>query len=517
MSNAGNTELTPLVEETPLSLSPSAPASSYGGTTGHDHDGVIAEIGEGGGKIGSEHDNGATTSTHTGAHNPSIGMWGSMSIAVNSLTGPAMLTLPATFQRSGLIPTTFTLLSVAGLSALCSLHMADTISKVPGNKHYKHEIEFSEAFEKFWGHRWFLVTQFLYFGCVTCLNMSSIVDTSQVVDTFLGHHLPQGSFAFQFFGPEPQQNGIIHFIRWSAAHCTQDELLLGDCIPFMDDDDDGSLLLTGGYMMAALIFFPLCLLDLKENASWQIFGFLVLLITSVQFIISFCATGIDFERVSLWGTSWNSLFGVVLFNFALVIAIPAWLYEKHPSIDVPTVIHGSTALSTLMYVLIGFIGAIAIPNVSDNMLESMMSGAFGPIMAGGATLFAFFIIGLGIPLFSVLTRMSLLGTNLCSSPRQANLWSVYMPWCCSWLVYHGVTHLLAWGGVLFTSAVAFILPLLLSLHTIMEFYDETQGSITVYNNLFVETKESETLALYILLALASGAVFLAIVGLIVGD
>ena len=37
-----------------------------------------------------------------------IGFLGSTSIAVNSLTGPAMLCLPDTYQRSGLIPTTGT-------------------------------------------------------------------------------------------------------------------------------------------------------------------------------------------------------------------------------------------------------------------------------------------------------------------------------------------------------------------------------------------------------------------------
>lgn len=35
-----------------------------------------------------------------------IGVLGSVAIATNSLTGPAMLCLPATYQRSGLIPTT---------------------------------------------------------------------------------------------------------------------------------------------------------------------------------------------------------------------------------------------------------------------------------------------------------------------------------------------------------------------------------------------------------------------------
>ena len=37
-----------------------------------------------------------------------IGVLGSTSIAVNSLTGPAMLCLPDAYQRSGLIPTTGT-------------------------------------------------------------------------------------------------------------------------------------------------------------------------------------------------------------------------------------------------------------------------------------------------------------------------------------------------------------------------------------------------------------------------
>ena len=73
-------------------------------------------------------------------HIGKIGMLGSVSIAVNSLTGPAMLNLPATYQRSGVIPTTLTLIFVCILSVLCCLHMANTISKVPGNSDFKKEV-----------------------------------------------------------------------------------------------------------------------------------------------------------------------------------------------------------------------------------------------------------------------------------------------------------------------------------------------------------------------------------------
>lgn len=43
-------------------------------------------------------------------HVGKIGFLGSMSIAVNSLTGPAMLNIPDTFQRAGVIPTTLTVI-----------------------------------------------------------------------------------------------------------------------------------------------------------------------------------------------------------------------------------------------------------------------------------------------------------------------------------------------------------------------------------------------------------------------
>ena len=70
--------------------------------------------------------------------------------------------------------------------------------------------------------------------------------------------------------------------------------------------------------------FQMALFDLKENAVMQVIGFVVLLATSIGFIVLFISQGINTDNISMWGTEWESLFGVVLFNFALVIAIPAW-------------------------------------------------------------------------------------------------------------------------------------------------------------------------------------------------
>jgi len=257
--------------------------------------------------------------SHHGAK--SIGMLGSFAIAVNSLAGPAILQLPATYQMAGLIPTTLCLIAVGVLSAFCSLHMANVVSKVPGNANFDQTIEFSEPFRIFWGRRAFLVTQVMFFFCTVCLNVAAIVDTAQVVDTFLGHS-PFGSFGLTPHSIE----------RWEHGPCTRKEVKLHQCDPF---DDAGDYILTTGYVIAALVFLPISLMDLKENAAWQIFGFMVLLVTSLEFIVSFSLYGLEWRHVPMWGGQWDRMLGVILFNFSLVVAIPAWLHEKKESVSVP--------------------------------------------------------------------------------------------------------------------------------------------------------------------------------------
>lgn len=411
--------------------------------------------------------------------------------------------------------------------------MANTISKVPGNKQFRKEIEFSEAFYMFWGYKWYVLTQLVYFFCVTCLNISSIVDTAQVVDTFVGHWVGRG-------GAVALQIPQCSLLWWHPSLCTPEELTSGVCIPFEHHD---GMLLTVGYIITILLFLPLALCDLKvsarvyvcmlffffsvclltrnilihaciqqENVVWQVVAFIVLLLTSIQFVFEFLHKGVDVHNLPLWGTEFDTLLGVVLFNFPLCVAVPAWLSEKKPSVDVPTVMWTSTWLSTFLYMLCGTLGAMCIPHVSGNMLESMMSGAFGLSMQIGSFIFEFMIIGIGIPLFSVFTRMNLTGSGLCSR-TVGNLLAVWFPFSISWMFYQGdaVTELLAWGGVLFTSAVAFILPLVLALHTVLEF--DAQGAIDVYFGKFTEW-DAQRNALVVLLGLAVVSVIVAVIGLV---
>jgi len=419
-------------------------------------------------------------------------MLGSVSIAVNSLTGPAMLNLPSVFQRSGLIPTTFTIAFLCILSTLCSLHMANTISKVPGNAHFHHEIEYSEAFRYFWGKRAFVITHISFFCCITCLNVASIVDTAQVVDQILSR-FRGGAVAFEW------KQGGWEIIRWAAHNCSGERMKNGKCIPFEADTNNSTWMLTTGYLLSALIFLPMSLKNLKENTLFQIIGFLVLIAISIQFVISFFVHGIDFSNVTLWGTDWADMFGVVLFNFAVVIAVPAWLYERKPEVSVESAINNSSLIGFVLYMFVGGLGALTMPDVADNMLQSMMSGVFGKFTEISSMVFAFFIIGLGIPLFSVLTRLNLTGSGLCND-FTANILAVYFPWGTAWLLYTGgkTTALLGWGGIFFSSIIVFIAPLALALRVVKQ--SDIQGSVAVYGKYFQEHSQQASVLIALLFA-----------------
>lgn len=93
----------------------------------------------------------------------------------------------------------------------------------------------------------------------------------------------------------------------------------------------------------------------------------------------------------------------------------------------------------------------------------------------------FKIIGLDIPLFSVLARYYLVHSGMCTD-QVGNLVVVWIPWGASWIFYQGsaIAELMDWGGVLLTSAGAYFLPLYLALRVLIHHTSDAQGSIAVY-------------------------------------
>ena len=99
---------------------------------------------------------------------------------------------------------------------------------------------------------------------MTCLNVSSIVDTAQVVDTFFAHWVSSGAAALHF--EWTNDNVSVRWMRWDYDDCSEPMLSSGECVPFFDEDG-GGVLLTAGYVVTALVFLPMAVMDLKENVK----------------------------------------------------------------------------------------------------------------------------------------------------------------------------------------------------------------------------------------------------------
>jgi hypothetical protein len=300
------------------------------------------------------------------AADKSIGFLGAFAIGVNSLCGPALLQLPFQYQQSGIIPTSVSIVLVGILAYFVTMHMSNVVSKIPGNSNFEKPVEFSDPFEVFWSRKAFLMCQVVYFLCTVCLNIAAIVDTAEVVDSFLGHTIGSAALAVD-------QNEIQY---WDHGPCNRTTVKTGACQPYGGVDDDGdeysNYLISAGYGITMIFFLPICLLDLKENASWQIFAFFVTGNVSVLFIVSFILHGLTMENLTWWGHSYSGLLGAILFNYSLVLAMPALLSSKKPSVDTTTVVGSSVVVTTVLYFLVGMLGAMSMSSVNINVSDGRL-------------------------------------------------------------------------------------------------------------------------------------------------
>jgi len=142
--------------------------------------------------------------------------------------------------------------------------------------------------------------------------------------------------------------------------------------------------------------------------------------------------------------------------------VPSWLNEKAPKVDADAVIWASTTASTVLYCLVGILGAMAFPSAPEDILSLLLSAASpGLLTRLCAVVFALVIIGLGIPVFCVMMRYNLVNGRVCS-PRAGMFWAAYVPWLVSWAVYQGsvALEMLSWSGLVLNGFVDFLCPLL---------------------------------------------------------
>lgn len=59
------------------------------------------------------------------------------------------------------------------------------------------------------------------------------------------------------------------------------------------------------------------------------------------------------KRLRWWGRDYSNLVGVVLFNYAYAVTLPAWLHLKQPEVSVNATVWTSVGISTFIYITFG--------------------------------------------------------------------------------------------------------------------------------------------------------------------
>ena len=151
-------------------------------------------------------------------------------------------------------------------------------------------------------------------------------------------------------------------------------------------------IITAGYLLIALLLFPLGMMDLKENMVVQNASFVALLVLSIQIIFAFSTEWGGLRARPAVGASVSNLLGMVIFNYGFCVCVPAWLGEKAPGVATSANVWASIMLSTLLYLLVGFVGAAGLPGAApENMLSLLFSPSAGRLTHYCAALFGFAI------------------------------------------------------------------------------------------------------------------------------
>jgi len=386
----------------------------------------------------------------------------SWALTVNNITGPGMLHLARVFQNAGLVPATLVFLGICASSTGAATLFCDTMARLPGNDHFGRRYEYSDAFKHYFGHRSFQASQVLFFLAIFSQTVASIVGAAQAMDGLLVLMFRE-AWALQ-----PAGGDLSWFVIWSPQEYCGELAESTTCVPFtshMDNVQSPGIIITVGYVLTLLMFAPLGKLNLDDNMKIQMASLLVLITLSAEFCSEMLfSDGLDFSNVPLFGDDYSDVIGTIMFNFAFCPTTPAWLNEKRPEVSVGKVLWSSAFASTILYLAVGIMSAMAFPHAEGNVLQTLSAGRHWLLTKISSFLFGVLVLGPGIPVFCIVMRYNLFVGRVCGA-RMASFLGVILPWLVSWLLYTGnySSIFVNASGAVLVSLVAFIGPLALSL------------------------------------------------------
>lgn len=376
-----------------------------------------------------------------------IGFWGGFSLLVSNLTGPGLVSLSLVYQNSGWLYPTVALIVMMGMSTLSAVFLTEAMASIPGNQNLQGRVEFATLARFYFGRKGHIVSQLFINTALQATNIAGIVVSSQVLDSMLV------SMFKNTCGLELHP----HFFHWTCVHSpTDNESPFGDAL----------MLFTIGYLVVMVVIIPLGYLNLDDNIIIQAAALIFLVVVIVDWNVTFILTGLHSSVPAFTSLRQQAgVLGTIMFNFAYITTVPSWINEKKPSVSVHLSLWSAAAVSTVTFLLVGYLGSRAFPAMSQesDILSVIKNSHYANEMSRVLVyLFPLMVLATSIPVYSIIVRYNLLQNHVVNK-AWANIFAVVIPWIVAipFMMGGALNFLMNWSSLFFASVANFILPFII--------------------------------------------------------
>ncbi|CAG9461566.1 unnamed protein product [Pedinophyceae sp. YPF-701] len=413
----------------------------------------------------------------TGFGGKHIGKVGSFILNFNNIMGPALVMLPLLNQQAGWLAPQVVGTIFCGLSGLLSAMLVEAMQRVPGNRGFQERYEFATLARHYYGRTGFLAAQVTYNLTIQATNVVAMIVSARVADsalrTFFRH-----SYGLEY-GTFPPR--IVSTVADAASGAAQ-------------WPGGSQNIISLGYLLIMAMCLPLGLVNLEDNVMFNVYTGLVFFVLLAVFLVFFGVRMV--ATAGMWPApltpavtdlfSQELVLGVSFFFHAYIVTVPSWVNEKAPGVPISWGVWWPTALTVVVKVVFGLMGAwafklltfpngvgalprgVPLPgaaNILQIVLGSPACNAFLAVCVYGFT--AVTLIP-QIPVYSIMTRYNLLSGDLCTN-RQAFMYAVIIPWTAAAFLYQRslVGKACNYAALLVQGGTNFVLPAMMYRRAVM--------------------------------------------------
>ena len=434
-----------------------------------------------------------------------IGLFASVALLINNITGPGVPQLPNLFAEAGWLTPVLCVIVVWVMTTLSSAMYCEAMRHMPNNEEFQGRAEYSTIVDYYFGRRWYVAAQIGLNGALQSLNIISVIQSAQVMDNLISAIFGK-SYALNL-SPFPNYWQGVTINGSTEVFSAFDT----------NDLDEGNawgchVVVTLGYVVTLCMAVPCGMWNLDDNMGIQQAAFVLTLACWVVWIVvslSSLPTGslsaIPAVNSDADTGSQAGVLGTILFNFGFVTTVPSWVNEKAPEVSVNKALWVATASCVAVFFSVGLTGAAAFSDVlqgtvtgtcarqsdkdsphydpdfncANDLLQLFSAppvGTVGPswTSAGASALlkvsvYAFPIVAVvsSIPVFSIVIKYNLVENGF--SKRVGFLWGVLFPWLAALpLLYMPqiLSQFINFSSLLFVSFTDFIVPF--SLYVVLQ-------------------------------------------------